>query len=94
MLNNDLKTKVATISDLTQDQCVRACTKEDKSFSYFGLQNGDSCFCGTKYGRYGKIADSFCNKKCTGNSEENCGGELANNLFFYGQSKFITLNFF
>ncbi|XP_065670480.1 uncharacterized protein LOC100203426 isoform X29 [Hydra vulgaris] len=93
-LNSDLKIKIPEISNLTQDHCVRACAKEDNSSSYFGLQNGVFCFCGNKYGKYGKIADSFCNKVCPGNSEENCGGEFANNLFFFGRSKNYTIKTF
>ncbi|XP_065639356.1 uncharacterized protein LOC100203426 isoform X12 [Hydra vulgaris] len=93
-LNSDLKIKISEISNLTQDHCVRACAREDNSSSYFGLQNGIFCFCGNKYGKYGKIADSFCNKMCPGNSEENCGGEFANNLFFFGRSKNYTIKTF
>ena len=38
----------------------------------FILQNAYHCFCGNKYGRYGK-ATGQCKKRCTGNKRQNCG---------------------
>lgn len=59
----------------------------DKSFSYFGLQNGTSCYCGKDHGKYGKLSDSACNITCNGDEAEKCGGAQANNIFFYGLGK-------
>ena len=63
---------------------MRACALEDKSFAYFGMQDGKECFCGKKYGKYGKLSDGECNLKCKGNSEQSCGGRNVNNIFFFG----------
>lgn len=81
--NHDLKTKI-DLKRTTQEDCAKACAMKDKSFSYFGLQNGSSCFCGNDHGKYGKLADNACNITCDGNEAENCGGQDANNVFFYG----------
>lgn len=59
----------------------------DKSYSYFGLQNGTSCYCGKDHGKYGKLSDEACNITCNGNEAEKCGGTEANNVFFYGLGK-------
>lgn len=87
----DLKTKV-NIKKATQDECVKACALEDKSFSYFGLQDGSSCYCGKDYGKYGKLSDDACSAKCEGNKEESCGGQQANNIFFFGLGKQSNLS--
>ena len=51
--NHDLKTKV-DLKKATQEDCAKACALEDKTFSYFALQNGTSCYCGKDHGKYGK----------------------------------------
>ncbi|XP_057314445.1 uncharacterized protein LOC130655679 isoform X2 [Hydractinia symbiolongicarpus] len=89
----DLKTKV-NIKKATQEECVKACALEDKSFSYFGLQNGSSCYCGKDYGKYGKLSDDACSAKCEGNKEESCGGQQANNIFFFGLGTNYTVKTF
>uniref|UniRef100_A0A1I8FRW3 WSC domain-containing protein n=1 Tax=Macrostomum lignano TaxID=282301 RepID=A0A1I8FRW3_9PLAT len=44
------------------------CATDDKAlrqaygFLYFGVQNSNQCFCGNKYGRYGKAAEGACNQ--------------------------------
>lgn len=82
----DLSRKV-NLEKATQEDCAKSCAMKDKKFSYFGLQHGSECYCDMKYGRYGKVADDDCSMKCEGNSNENCGGENANNVFFFGLGK-------
>ena len=60
---------------------------QDKMYAYFGLQNGKSCFCGKSYGKYGKADQKSCSKRCAGNNLENCGGDNANQVFFFGLGK-------
>ena len=89
----DLNRKV-DLDKVTQEDCAKACAMEDKKYSYFGLQDGTNCFCDMKYGRYGKVLDEDCAIKCEGNSNEKCGGENANNVFFFGlgNSSSFTIN--
>ena len=87
----DLVKKV-DIEQATQEECAKSCAMEDKKYSYFGLQHGSNCFCDMKYGRYGKIQDDDCSMKCDGNLNENCGGDNANNIFFFGLGKYIWDN--
>jgi len=57
---------------------------------YAGVQNGNQCFCGNSYGRYGVKSESDCNKKCSGNADQICGGSWRNNVYSTGISKFNT----
>ena len=72
------------VKAVTQEECVRACALQDKGFAYFGLQGGKDCFCGKHYGRYGKVDNKICSKTCEGNPMESCGGDGANQIFFFG----------
>ncbi|XP_022799604.1 uncharacterized protein LOC111337536 isoform X3 [Stylophora pistillata] len=74
----------ATVKSVTQEDCVRACALEEKGYSYFGLQDADKCFCGHRYGKYGKADDAQCNMPCKGNDKENCGGNATNMVYFFG----------
>jgi endothelial-specific receptor tyrosine kinase len=59
--------------------CIEECAKA--YFLFAGLQNGNECFCGSKYGYYGP---SLCKSRCTQNSDEVCGGSLSNSVYFTG----------
>ena len=47
----------------------------------FPLQNGEECYCGTDYGKYGKAEN--CRKRCR--SGEICGGSYANSVYKAGK---------
>lgn len=53
----------------------------EPGFSYFGVQFGMECRCGRSYGRHGAEASDKCNMPCGGNPAQNCGGELANDVY-------------
>lgn len=40
--------------------------------------------CGDQFGASGKADEAECNMPCPGNSKENCGGELRNNIYETG----------
>lgn len=50
-------------------------------FDYSGVQNGNLCFCGQSYDKYGETDPKECNKACVGDTEEICGGSLRNSVF-------------
>ncbi|PAA81169.1 hypothetical protein BOX15_Mlig028452g3 [Macrostomum lignano] len=64
---------------ITLNNCRLECASY--GFLYFGVQNSNLCFCGNKYGRYGKAADGACNKQCIGNKEQTCGGYFLNSIY-------------
>eukprot|EP00795_Rhopilema_esculentum_P005038 gene5038-148_t len=82
------------IKAITQEECARACALQDKGFAYFGLQNGKDCFCGKNYGKYGKLDNKLCTKACDGNAMESCGGDSANQIFFFGLGTNYTVKTF
>lgn len=81
----------AIVKSVTQEDCVRSCALEEKGYSYFGLQDADKCFCGHRYGKYGKADEALCNMPCKGNDKENCGGNSTNMVYFFGLGKFYDI---
>lgn len=70
--------------------CVLNCA--ESGFVYAGLQNGNLCFCGNKYGSYGRVSDQHCNLKClqpigiqkqsvTEDVFNSCGGKWVNSIY-------------
>lgn len=53
--------------------CINYCAEQE--FRFASMQNGNHCFCGNSYGRYG--ASDACGM-CAGRPDENCGGTWAN----------------
>ncbi|XP_067038773.1 uncharacterized protein [Acropora muricata] len=91
ILKHDLPDQ-ATVKSVTQEDCVRSCAMEEKGYSYFGLQNADVCYCGHRYGRYGKADEALCNMPCKGNDKENCGGNSTNMVYFFGLGTNYTVS--
>jgi len=70
--------------------CYQSCNS--KGYKYFGLQDGWECFCGHKFGKYGKAKN--CNVKCTEKKNKNkiCGGSWANSVYeIKNPSTLVTL---
>ncbi|XP_046852463.1 kremen protein 1-like isoform X2 [Xenia sp. Carnegie-2017] len=70
--------------------CVLSCARS--GFRYAGLQNGNLCFCGNRFGRYGRVSDKHCNMKClpsvgeqipavTEDVFDSCGGKWVNSVY-------------
>jgi hypothetical protein len=53
--------------------CITYCAEQE--FRFASMQNGNECFCGESYGRYG--ASNAC-VACAGRPDEACGGVWAN----------------
>merc|ERR1712142_419035 len=65
---------------LTPDLCIEHCLT--KEFNYAGVQSSDECWCGNTAPPSSKIvAQTECNEKCTGDSEQFCGGSWRMNVF-------------
>ena len=58
--------------------CVDFCTA--KYFIYAGLKNGEFCYCGNSYGRYGP--SDKCRTRCSGSFQEVCGGPDSSNVYY------------
>lgn len=73
------------VRDLTPALCVLACKK--KRFQYAGLQDGGRCFCGHQYGQRGKrLPERRCNKACTKDKKQTCGGRWVNSVYSTGHT--------
>uniref|UniRef100_A0A1I8GEP5 WSC domain-containing protein n=1 Tax=Macrostomum lignano TaxID=282301 RepID=A0A1I8GEP5_9PLAT len=42
------------------------------SFSYFGVQYGDECYCGNSFGSHGLVSEADCSMDCLGNAMQKC----------------------
>jgi len=58
--------------------CANYCRR--KKFKFAAVQNGNECFCGNSYGKYGKTDEKDCNKVCVGNPLLTCGGLFRNGI--------------
>jgi len=64
---------------LTPDMCRKNCSS--LGYSYAGLQYGDECWCGNKYGSHGVGNAADCNKPCLGDATFKCGGSNRNSIY-------------
>ncbi|CAC5425477.1 unnamed protein product [Mytilus coruscus] len=70
------------ISCLTLEYCKQSCFK--RKDMNLGLQASYACFCGNSFGDPGVYQtknDSECNRPCTGNSSQICGGSWRNSVY-------------
>jgi sugar lactone lactonase YvrE len=58
-------------------RCAEWCASQ--GYAYAGVQDGNECFCGSWYGRYGTAQN--CTSACAGNSLESCGGVASNEVY-------------
>ncbi|KAH8908184.1 hypothetical protein BR93DRAFT_604335 [Coniochaeta sp. PMI_546] len=62
-----------SVVTVTLETCADACS----TFAFFGITNGDTCYCGTDIGSAPLVAFDSCNVRCTGDAQELCGGSSA-----------------
>ena len=68
---------------MTPEWCAGKCKLA--GYSYAGLQYGYLCFCGDKFGKYGRANDSDCDSLCFGDKTRNCGSFWHNSIFAVGK---------
>jgi hypothetical protein len=83
--DRDLNKVAVTKGIMSISICYNKC--KGMKYPYFSVQNGNSCFCGRHFGRYGKRDMSECNKRCNDNSKEFCGGHYRNLVFRIKRAK-------
>ena len=59
-------------------------------YKYFGLQNGDGCYCGNDDSKFVPVAPDECDHPCSGNENEICGSSWR--LSVYGPNQVIDLS--
>ncbi|KAL8656949.1 MAG: hypothetical protein Q9226_002407 [Calogaya cf. arnoldii] len=72
---------------MTTAKCASACA----SFDFFGLEYYRECYCGNKL-QSGSVAapSNECNRPCTGDKSEICGGDNRLNLYTFGTGTAVT----
>ena len=67
-------------------------SKNDRSdrildYKYFGVQDGDGCFCGNDDSGFIPAPDMECNRPCSGNQIEVCGAAWRLNVYALSRRK-------
>lgn len=67
-------------------KCINKCIylsflagRDNNNYTYAGLQSKYNCYCGSRYGIYGRSND--CNFECPGNEFQKCGGHWTNSVY-------------
>ena len=78
---NRLLTGASKTNDqsLTVDGCLTWC--EDQGFAFAGVEFGEECYCGHTVPTTITYNDASCDKPCTGDNSETCGGGWGLELF-------------
>lgn len=64
-------TSYTTSKGLTVEICSSLC----ENFTYFGVEYGNECYCDNTLPDHSLVTDKpVCNRTCTGNQSELCGG--------------------
>jgi len=74
----DLPAQGPQIPQQTVEACQTYC--RSKSFKYAGIQDGNECYCGNSYGKFGS-EPSGCRTLCSGNANEFCGDVWRNSVY-------------
>lgn len=59
---------------MTLSACQTFCSSSTNNYALAGLENGNQCFCANGLQNYAAVGYTGCNKPCTGNKTEICGG--------------------
>jgi hypothetical protein len=71
--------------NLPGTDCPATCSAKCEGWNYFGLQDGQDCFCSNSSTAYASQGPSYqCNIPCTGNVSVVCGGPCANSVYWNG----------
>ncbi|KAL5010908.1 hypothetical protein ScPMuIL_013213 [Solemya velum] len=62
--------------------CIVKCGRA--GFKYAGVQKGNLCFCGDKFGKHGQAETTNCNTPCDFVATERCGGTNMNDIYDTG----------
>ncbi|XP_046857607.1 uncharacterized protein LOC124451009 [Xenia sp. Carnegie-2017] len=76
--NRDMKKHFAKF-EMTPEWCVHTC-KED-GYRFAGVQYSYLCFCGNKFGKYGRVSDTECRSRCYGDKNRFCGSFWHNSIY-------------
>ena len=77
----DLSSRVI-YGSVTVPKCYNACKR--RNYRFFGVQNGNECWCGNHYGRYSIRSNLECRSQCRGDKSTYCGGAWRNNVYTTG----------
>jgi len=68
------------VENLTPQVCSDICFEQD--FQYYGVEYGDSCYCGDHVDRALRTSQpKECSKPCIGDKTQICGGDFKMNLY-------------
>jgi len=77
--SRDLSQQVTLTASLTVEGCIGACSSA--GYDYAAMQDGNQCFCGDTYGKYGSAGPNACSMACQGDNTQICGGAWLNSVY-------------
>lgn len=72
---------------MTVEACQQFCSSGNNNYGLAGVEYASQCYCGNALQSYSALGFTGCNKACTGNSSEICGG--SSRLSVYNSTTFI-----
>lgn len=78
----DPKDFVGDSTAMTPDMCHQFCIAHGSMF--FGIRNGQSCWCGKNYQTYHGAGPGICNVPCAGDNSKMCGGRDSTSTWVMG----------
>lgn len=66
---------------MTQQRCARLA--QLRGYPIFGLQYFSECWAGWDLARAQSLGPATCDKPCTADARQTCGGDWANTLFSF-----------
>jgi len=63
-----------------QPMSIERCQQFCNGYSYYGVENGNQCFCGSSINNNPSMS-SNCGTQCSGNNSETCGGVWAIDIY-------------
>jgi len=73
---------------MSVELCVHTCNQANYLFA--GVQYGSQCFCGNRTGSLGTVSETECNRTCTGNADEVCGGVDRNSVYLSRTTNYLN----
>ncbi|KAI4266918.1 MAG: hypothetical protein L6R38_008476, partial [Xanthoria sp. 2 TBL-2021] len=70
-------------TSMTLSSCLSFCASSSNNYALAALENGSECYCGNGLQSYSAVGFTGCNKPCSGNKTEICGGSSRLSVWNY-----------